>query len=583
MKNIKEDKELNVLNHSCAHLLAQAITNLYDGVKLWVGPVIEEGFYYDIDMGDNTISELDFEKIEKEMKKISKDGKRISRVELTKDEALEIFKDNEYKVELINSFDDAGITGYKQGEFIDLCCGPHVDTVKVIKHYKLLKVSGAYYKGDSKNKVLQRIYGVCFDNADDLVSHLEFLEELKKRDHRKLGKDLKIFSTVKDAGAGFVFWLPNGMALKKQLEDYSYEIQKRDGYSFVQTPIVGTRWLYETSGHWSHYKEDMFPSMSSSEQEELVLRPMSCPHHCLIYKSELRSYKDLPIRLSENVVQHRWEASGALTGLERVRSMNLTDAHLFVRDDQMKDEVKKAYNLVKKAITDLGIEIDYIELALHDKNDLEKYHDDEELWIKAEDAIRDTLNEIGIEYTEMIGEAAFYGPKIDIQVKTITNKVITFATIQLDFLLPDKFDLTYIDETGARVRPIMIHRGLMSTYERLISILLEQTAGVFPLWLAPVQVDVIPVNNEYHGEYSSELFDYLVDNNIRVNIDTRDEKLGYKLRESALMKVPVTLIIGQNEVDNKLVSYRLFGSKDTVTTTKEEFLVYINSKIKEKK
>ncbi len=584
MINIKEDEKLSVINHSCAHMLAQAIKRLYPNAKFWVGPVIEEGFYYDIDLGDDKITEDDFSKIEKEMKKISKDGKKIIRKELSKSEALELFSGDEYKIDLINSFsDDEIITAYSQGEFTDLCRGPHVQTVKELKYFKLLKCSGAYFKGDKNNKVLQRVYGICFTNEEDLTKHLEYLEDLKERDHRKIGKDLKIFTLVQEAGQGLVFWLPKGVELRKVLEDYAYKIQKEDGYEFVSTPIVGTRWLYETSGHWEHYKEGMFPEMTSDDGEEMVLRPMSCPHHCLIYKSELRSYRDLPLRLSENVIMHRWEASGGLSGLERVRAMNLTDAHLFIRPDQIEDEIEKAFKLVNRAIKDLKIEIDYIELALHDANDLEKYHHDEKLWKKAEDAVRNTLNKMNVEYKEMIGEAAFYGPKIDIQVKTVTGKIITFATIQLDFLLPDKFDLTYVDENNQRVRPVMIHRGLISTYERLISILLEQYRGAFPLWLAPTQVNIIPVNNEYHLSYAKDVYKLLNEEDIRVELDDRNEKLSYKMRESQLSKNPITIILGQKEVDENTISFRLLGNSDTTSMSQEDFVKYLKETIKLKK
>jgi len=583
MINVKENEELNIVNHSCAHLMAQAIKHLYPKAKFWVGPVIEEGFYYDVDLDDESINEEDLEKISKEMKKISKDGKRIVRNELTKKEALERFSDDEYKLDLINNMDENTIiTCYSQGDFSDLCRGPHVETVKELKNFKLLKTSGAYFKGDSKNKMLTRIYGVCFKTEEELNEHLNFLEEAKKRDHRKLGKELKIFDLIPDAGQGFAFWLPNGVALKKVLEDYAYEIQRRDGYQFISTPVVGSRWLYETSGHWEHYRDNMFPEMITKDNESFVLRPMSCPHHCLVYKSDLRSYRDLPIRYSENVLMHRWEATGALIGLERVRAMNLTDAHLFVRPDQIKSEVSKAYNLINKAINDLGIEINYIELALHDPKNLEKYHNDQELWENAENAVRNTLNELKIEYKEAIGEAAFYGPKIDVQVKTMLGTVITFATIQLDFLLPDRFDLTYIDSDGSKKRPVMIHRGLISTYERLVSILLEQYAGAFPTWLAPVQVNIIPVNNEYHLDYSKELEELLLDNSIRVELDAREEKLGYRMRESVMKKIPFTLIIGQNEVDNNNVSFRKYGTEETITLSKQDFIDMLKYTIKNK-
>lgn len=582
--NIKENEKLSILNHSCAHLLAHAVKKLYPNALFWVGPVIEEGFYYDIDLGDDVIREEDLLTIEKQMKKIVKSNKLIKKIILSKEEAKDMFANDVYKLDLIEKLEDGvEISAYSQEEFVDLCRGPHVESTKLLKNFKLLKTSGAYYKGDSNNKMLQRIYGVCFETEEELNEHLIYLEEMKKRDHRKIGKDLKLYSIIPEAGQGLVFWLPNGMKLRKKLEDYSYQIQKEDGYEFVSTPIVGSRWLYETSGHWDHYKEDMFPIMSTDDNEELVLRPMSCPHHCLIYKSELRSYKDLPIRLSENVVMHRWESSGGLTGLERVRAMNLTDAHLFVREDQLKDEVLKAYNLVNRAIKDLNIEIDYVELALHDKNDKLKYHDDEELWIKAETAVRNTLDDLGIEYKEMVGEAAFYGPKIDIQVKTLSGKIITFATIQLDFLLPEKFDLTYIDSNGEKVRPVMIHRGLISTFERLLAVLLEQYAGAFPLWLSINQVNIIPVNNKYHLEYATKVKELLEAAGLDVKLDDRDEKLGYKIRESQMSKIPYNIILGNEERDNNTISYRTYGSEDTINLKIEEFINLLLEKIKDKR
>ncbi|MFV0275465.1 MAG: threonine--tRNA ligase [Bacilli bacterium] len=577
MKNIKEDERLNMLNHSCAHVLAQAIKRLYPNALFWVGPTIEDGFYYDVDLKDETIKEEDFVKLEKEMRKIRKENKLITKLELSKDKALEMFAHDKYKIDLIQNFDeDELITAYKQNEFVDLCKGPHVESTNQIKYFKLLKVAGAYYKGDSKNKMLQRIYGICFDTEEDLNKYLEFLEEAKKRDHRKLGKELKIFDLIPEAGQGLAFWLPNGMAIKKVLEDYSYEVQRRDGYKFVSTPAIGSRWLYEISGHWDHYRDNMFPVMTNEDGEEFVLRPMSCPHHCLVYKSDLRSYRDLPIRYSENVLQHRWEASGALIGLERVRAMNLTDAHLFVRENQVKSEVAKAYNLVTRVIKDLGIEINYVELALHDSKNLEKYHNDEKLWEYAEKEVRNTLKELNIEFKEAVGEAAFYGPKIDIQVKTVLGTVITFATIQLDFLLPEKFDLTYIDKDGTKKRPVMIHRGLMSTFERLISVLLEQYAGAFPLWLAPVQINVIPVNEEFHGNYCGKIKENLEKIGIRVELDNKDEKLSYKIREGQIKKIPYNLIIGDNEVKDNKISFRKYGENNTTTVVFDEFMEMIS-------
>ena len=583
MKDIKNEEKLNMLNHSCAHLLAHAVKNLYPNAKFWVGPVISEGFYYDLDLGDDVLREEDLPLISKEMKKLAKKDRRISRLELSKKEALKLFNNDKYKLELINNLPEEEIISvYKQDDFADLCRGPHVESTKVLKNFKLLSIAGAYYKGDSKNKMLQRIYGVCFENAEDLEEHLEFLEERKNNDHRKLNKELKLFGLYPEAGAGMAFWLPNGYALRKVLEDYSYNLQIANGYWFVSTPAVASKKLYEISGHWDHYQDNMFPLMVR-DGEEFVLRPMSCPHHMLVYKSELRSYKDLPIRIAENVNQFRYEASGSLTGLERVRDMNLTDAHLFVREDQIKDEVERAYKLVSGAIKDLGLEIDYVELALHDPEDKEKFHDDTALWKKTETALRDILNEMKVNYVEMKGEAAFYGPKIDIQVKTMRGQVITMSTIQLDSLLPERFELTYVDKGGEKRRPVVIHRGLISTYERLVSILMEQYKGAFPTWLSPVQINLIPVNNEYHLEYSKQLMIELLNNNFRVKTDDRNEKLGYKMRESQMQKIPYSLIIGDKEKEEGKVSFRKYGEEETTTVSKEEFIKMIKNEVINKK
>ncbi|MFA5602125.1 MAG: threonine--tRNA ligase [Bacilli bacterium] len=578
MINIKEDEKLSILNHSCAHLLAHAVKRIYPEALFWVGPVIEDGFYYDIDLGDKVVTEEDLEKIEREMKRISKDNKKIIKLELSKEEALEMFKDDPYKIDLINNMEDS-ITAYKQDDFIDLCRGPHVEYTKDIKYFKLLKVSGAYYKGDSKNKMLQRIYGICFNSEEELNDYLNMLEEAKKRDHRILGKELDLFMLVPEAGQGLAFWLPRGMAVRKVLEDYQYKEQLKAGYQFVSTPVIASKWLYETSGHWEHYQDMMFPLMER-DGEELVLRPMSCPHHMLIFKSKLRSYRDLPIRYSEIVLQHRYESSGGLSGLERVRAMNLTDAHIFARKDQIEEEVIAAYELIDKAIKDLGLEIDYIELALRgEDNNSDKYHSNDEVWIETEEILKNILDKNNIEYIEKKGEAAFYGPKIDIQVRNILGTVITMSTIQLDMVLPERFDLTYVDNDGNKKRPVAIHRGYISTYERLLSILIEQYAGAFPLWLAPVQVNIIPVNSEYHSDYSKEIKELLIDNDIRIEFDDRNEKLGYKIRESQMQKIPYSVVIGDKEKEEGTITYRKYNSNDMITVNKEEFISLLKEEI----
>ena len=584
MINIKENEKLSVMNHSCAHLLAQAVQHLYPGAKFWVGPVIEEGFYYDIDLGDNVIKEEDLEKIEKEMKKISKDGKRIVRHELTKEEALERFKNDPYKIDLISRMDENStvISCYTQGDFTDLCRGPHVETVKELKYFKLLKVSGAYWKGDAKNKMLQRIYGVCFDNEEDLNIYLTELAEAKERDHRKIGKDLSIFMTSDLVGKGMPLWLPNGAIIRKQLENYIYEKERKMGYLHVYTPCVGTTELYKTSGHWDHYKENMFPMMKVDE-EEFVLRPMNCPHHMLIYGNDLHSYRDLPIRIGEFATDFRYEASGAVKGLERVRCMCQNDAHLFVTPEQIKEEFKKVVSLILDVYKDFGFKNYSFRLSLRDPEDKEKYFDDDEMWNTAEDKLREVLNEYGCPYEEAIGEAAFYGPKLDVEVKPAVGPEVTLSTCQLDFLLPRRFDLSYIDKDGSKKTPVVIHRAIFGTFDRFTAFLMEETKGAFPLWLCPTEVNIIPVNNDYHLEYAKEVYKDLDEMNVRVNLDDRNEKLSYKMRESQTKKNPITLILGDKEVENNTISYRKFGSTETYTLPKEIFIKTLKEAISARK
>jgi len=584
MINIKENEKLSVMNHSCAHLLAQAVQHLYPNAKFWVGPVIEEGFYYDIDLGDTVIKEEDLEKIEKEMKKIAKDGKRIVRHELTKEEALERFKNDPYKIDLISRMDENStiISCYTQGDFTDLCRGPHVETVKELKYFKLLKVSGAYWKGDAKNKMLQRIYGVCFDNEEDLNNYLTELSEAKERDHRKIGKDLSIFMTSDLVGKGMPLWLPNGAIIRKQLENYIYEKERKMGYLHVYTPCVGTTELYKTSGHWDHYKENMFPMMKVDD-EEFVLRPMNCPHHMLIYGNDLHSYRDLPIRIGEFATDFRYEASGAVKGLERVRCMCQNDAHLFVTPEQIKEEFKKVVSLILDVYKDFGFKNYSFRLSLRDPEDKEKYFDDDEMWNTAEDKLREVLNEYGCPYKEAIGEAAFYGPKLDVEVKPAVGPEVTLSTCQLDFLLPRRFDLSYIDKDGSKKTPVVIHRAIFGTFDRFTAFLMEETKGAFPLWLCPTEVNIIPVNNDYHLEYAKEVYKDLDDMNIRVNLDDRNEKLSYKMRESQTKKNPITLILGDKEVENNTISYRKFGSTETYTLPKSDFYKLVKETIDARK
>ena len=582
MIDIRKDERLSTLNHSCAHLLAQAVKHLYPKAKFWVGPVIAEGFYYDIDLDGYTLTNEDLEKISKEMKKIAKDGKRIYREEISKEDALNLFKDDPYKIDIINELPEGEVIScYTQGDFTDLCRGPHVDSVKECKNFKLLKVAGAYYKGDSNNKVLQRIYGVCFDSKEELEHHLCLLEEAKERDHRKIGKELDLFMGHELVGPGLQMWLPNGATVRYELEKYIKEKEVKLGYNHVYTPYLASTELYKVSGHWDHYKDDMFPTMKL-DNEELVLRPMNCPHHMLIYKHKLHSYRDLPIRIGELAPDFRYEASGAVCGLERVRQMCQNDAHLFVRPDQIKEEVSNVVNLILDVYKDFNITDYEFRLSLRDKNNTEKYFDDDKMWEKAESELRKVLTELGIDFYEAEGEAAFYGPKLDVQIKSAIGHDVTLSTCQLDFLLPERFDLTYIDANGQKARPVVIHRAILGTFDRFMAFLIEETKGAFPLWLSPVQVNIIPVNNEYHLKYAQKVMEKLASQNIRVNLDDRDEKLSYKMRDSQSHKIPYTVIIGDKEKDNKNISYRLFGHRETETKSLKEFEKMLFKEIKER-
>ena len=577
MINIKEDAKLSVMNHSCAHLLAQAVKHLYPEAKFWVGPVVEEGFYYDIDLGGKTLNEEDLPVIEKEMKKLAKDGKRIVRHEISKKEALDMFKDDPYKVDLLSRMDEdeQTISCYTQGDFTDLCRGPHVDTVKELKNFKLLKVSGAYWKNDANNHMLQRIYGVCFDTPEALEAHLKELEEAKERDHRKIGKDLGIFMMSDLVGKGLPMWLPNGYTLWRTLQNYITDKEIKYGYKHVHTPDLGSVELYKTSGHWDHYKDDMFPAMEM-DNEAYVLRPMNCPHHMVMYKNFLHSYKDLPVRIAEIANDFRYEAAGAVKGIERARCFTQNDSHIFCTPEQIESEFKGVLDLIMDVYKDFGFKNYKCRLSLRDPEDKEKYFQDDDMWNNAEESLRKVLNDIGIDYVEAKGEAAFYGPKLDILIKPAVGNEVALSTIQLDFLLPRRFELYYIDAKGEKKTPVVIHRAILGSIDRFIALLLEETKGALPLWLAPVSINVIPVNNEYHLDYAREIYKMLLDRDYRVEIDERDEKLSYKMRESQIKKIPITLILGQKEVDNKEISFRLFGSSETTTMSQKDFMDYIN-------
>ncbi|WP_455682205.1 threonine--tRNA ligase [Thomasclavelia sp.] len=576
MIDFKEDEKLSILNHSCAHVMAQAIKHLYPHAKFWVGPVVSEGFYYDVDLGEDVIKDDDIPKIEKEMKKICKDGKRITRQEISKEEAIEMFKDDEYKLDLISNFEDGTIIScYRQGDFVDLCRGPHVETVKACKNFKLIKHSGAYWKGDKENKVLQRIYGVCFETSEDLEKHLELLEEAKRRDHKKLGKELGLFM-MSEYAPGMPFFLPKGMILRNTLEQFWYEEHTKEGYEFIKTPIMMSKELWEVSGHWNNYKENMYTSMV--DDREFAIKPMNCPGSLLVYKNSLHSYKDLPLRMGELGQVHRHEASGALNGLFRVRTFTQDDAHIYMTPDQIEEEIIKLINFIDRVYNDLNLSYE-IELSTRPEK---KYIGDIAIWEKSEAALAAACKAAGKDYKVNPGDGAFYGPKLDFHVKDSLGRVWQCGTIQLDMNLPERFDITYIDDKGDKVRPVMLHRVIFGSIERFIGILIEHFAGVFPLWLAPVQVKVLPVNNEYHLDYAKEVTELLQKNGFKVEIDAREEKLGYRIREGQMEKVPYLLVLGNNERDEKTVTYRKHGQQKQTTVPFDEFVTMLKQQIENK-
>lgn len=577
------EEALEVLRHSTAHLMAQALKRLYGDVKFGVGPVVEGGFYYDFDM-DEKVSSDDFEKIEKTMKQIVNENYKIERKVVSRDEAKEFFKDDPYKLELIDAIpEDESVTLYSQGEFTDLCRGVHVPSTSKIKEFKLLSTAGAYWRGDSNNKMLQRIYGTAFFDKKDLKAHLQMLEERRERDHRKIGKDLELFTNSQLVGAGLPLWLPNGATIRREIERYIVDKEVSMGYDHVYTPVLANVDLYKTSGHWDHYQDDMFPPMKLDETEEMVLRPMNCPHHMMIYNNKPHSYRELPIRIAELGTMHRYEASGAVSGLQRVRGMTLNDSHIFVRPDQIKEEFKRVVNMIQEVYEDFGFKDYTFRLSYRDPEDKEKYMDDDEMWNKAESMLKEAVDEMGLPYVEAIGEAAFYGPKLDVQVKTAMGKEETLSTAQLDFLLPERFELTYIGSDGEQHRPVVIHRGVVSTMERFVAFLTEETKGAFPTWLAPKQVEIIPVNVDLHYDYARQLQDELKSQDVRVEIDDRNEKMGYKIREAQMQKIPYQIVVGDKEVENNEVNVRQYGSQDQETLEKDEFIWNLVDEIRLKK
>ncbi|MDH9138780.1 threonine--tRNA ligase [Staphylococcus epidermidis] len=577
------EEALEVLRHSTAHLMAQALKRLYGDVKFGVGPVIEGGFYYDFDM-DDKVSSDDFDKIEKTMKQIVNENHKIVREVVSKEKAKDFFKDDPYKLELIDAIpEDESVTLYTQGEFTDLCRGVHVPSTSKIKEFKLLSTAGAYWSGNSDNKMLQRIYGTAFFDKKDLKVHLKMLEERRERDHRKIGKDLELFTNNQLVGAGLPLWLPNGATIRREIERYIVDKEVSMGYDHVYTPVLANVDLYKTSGHWDHYQEDMFPAMKLDEDEAMVLRPMNCPHHMMIYKNKPHSYRELPIRIAELGTMHRYEASGAVSGLQRVRGMTLNDSHIFVRPDQIKEEFKRVVNMIQDVYKDFGFEDYRFRLSYRDPEDKHKYFDDDEMWEKAESMLKEASDELGLTYEEAIGEAAFYGPKLDVQVKTAMGKEETLSTAQLDFLLPERFDLTYIGQDGEQHRPVVIHRGVVSTMERFVAFLTEETKGAFPTWLAPMQVEIIPVNIDLHYDYARLLQDELKSQGVRVEIDDRNEKMGYKIREAQMKKIPYQIVVGDQEVEHQEVNVRKYGSEKQESVEKDEFIWNVIDEIRLKK
>ena len=570
MINIKENEDLHVLNHSCAHLMAQAVKHLYPQAKFWVGPVIDEGFYYDFDPVEH-FGDEDKAKIEEEMKKIIKEDIPIERFTLPKNEALELMKDEPYKVELINDLPEGEeISFYKQGDFTDLCAGPHLMSTGKVKAVKLITSSGAYWRGSEKNKMLQRIYAISFPKASQVDEYLAKLEDRRQRDHRKIGKDLELFMTHELVGAGLPMYLPNGATIRRLLERYIQDKELARGYWHVYTPSMANTQLYKVSGHWDHYKENMFPVMKMDE-EELVLRPMNCPHHMLIFKSKMRSYRDLPIRIGELAHDFRYEASGSVCGISRVRQMCQNDAHLFVRPDQIKDEFRKVVELILEVYKDFGFKDYSFRLSLRDKNNKEKYFDDDEMWNNAENELREILTELGVDFYEAVGEAAFYGPKLDVQIKSVLGHDETVSTCQLDFLLPQRFELEYIGEDGQPHRPVVLHRAILGTSDRFMSFLIEETKGAFPLWLSPTQAVVMPIS-ERHTDYAAGVVAKLREAGMRVELDDRNEKIGYKIREAQVNKTPYMIVVGDKEAESNTVGVRHRKEGDLGAMSLEDFI-----------
>ena len=570
--------------HTTSHIMAQAVKRLYgDSVKLAIGPSIDEGFYYDFDSDDKKISQVDFEAIEAEMKKIIKENLEISKFELPRNEAIELAEKlkEPYKVELINDLpEDEVISFYKQGEFTDLCAGPHLMSTGKVKIVKLLKVAGAYWRGSEKNKMLQRVYAISFPKQSMLDEYLQKLEEAKERDHRKLGKELGIFMISDLVGKGFPMWLPNGFLLRRALSDYIMDKELKLGYKHVLTPSLGSVDLYKTSGHWDHYKDDMFPAIEM-DNEAYVLRPMNCPHHMMIYKNFLHSYHDLPLRMAEVAHDFRYEDSGTLVGLERARTFTQNDSHIFCRPDQIKEEFKGVINLILDTYKDFGFKNYKFRLSLRDPENKEKYFENDELWNKSENELREVLNELGVDFYEAKGEAAFYGPKLDVQVISALGHDVTLSTCQLDYQLPEKFELEYVDENGDKVRPVVIHRAILGSLDRFVAFLLEETKGNLPVWLAPVQVKVLPISDKFIYE-ARKVYEACFNADLKVEMDDRAEKIGYKIREAQTQKIPYMLIVGAKEVETNTVSIRKRGEGEVGALSIDDTIAKIKQEIENK-
>ena len=574
----KDSKEaFEILNHSCAHLLANAVNDLYPGSQFGVGPDIEEGFYYDI-MFKEPIQPQDLAKIEKRMVQLSKANVKITHETMSKEEAHKLFANDKYKTELIDAVEGDVVEVYTQGDYKEVCRGPHVISTGVIQHFKLLSIAGAYWRGDSKNEQLTRIYGTCWFTKEDLERQLALIEDRKERDHRKIGKDMQIFMFDELVGKGLPMYLPNGFIIRRALADYIMNKEYALGYKHVMTPSLGNVELYKTSGHWAHYKDDMFPAMELDD-EAYVLRPMNCPHHMVMFRSKLHSYRDLPVRIAEIANDFRYEASGALTGIERARAFSQNDSHIFCRPDQIGSEFKQVLQLILDVYKDFGFEKYQFRLSLRDPKNTDKYFGNDDLWEKSQNELRNVLKELNADYYEAEGEAAFYGPKLDVQVKSAIGHDVTLSTIQLDYQLPERFDLTYIDETGEKARPVVIHRAILGSLDRFIAFLLEETKGVLPLWLSPVQTKIIPVNLEYHKEYCDKLVNKFIRAGIRFETDYRDEKLGKKIREAQIAKIPYQLVVGDDEVKNNTITYREYGKTEQTTVTIDEFINLVQDKV----